>query len=61
MVGLCRYQRADRDPEKLALTQFLVDTAFAEIWAVACGQPVSVAGDLKVEATMILTFANRIS
>ena len=55
------YQGADREAEKLALTDELLDAAFGELGVVAREQPCLVVGDFNVEPTKILCLAKGIS
>ena len=55
------YQGADREAEKLALTDQLLDAAFGELGVVAREQPCLVVGDFNVEPTKILCLAKGIS
>ena len=55
-VVLYGYQGADRDAEKLALTDQLLDAALRELGVVARGQPCLVVGDFNVEPTKILAW-----
>ena len=52
---------ADRDAEKLALTDQLLDAAFGELGVVAREQPCLVVGDFNVEPTKIPCLAKGIS
>ena len=47
------YQGADRDPERLALTDQLLDAALGELGVVAREQPCLLVGDFNVEPTKI--------
>ena len=55
------YQGADREAEKLALTDQLLDAAFGELSVVAREQPCLVVGDFNVEPTKIPCLAKGIS
>ena len=55
------YQGADREAEKLALTDQLLDAAFGELRAVAREQPCLVVGHFNVEPTKIPDLAKGIS
>ena len=59
-VVLYGYQGADHDPERLALTDQLLDAALGELHAVAAGQPCLLVGDFNVEPTKIPCLANGI-
>ena len=60
VVGLC-CQGADRDAEKLALTDQLLDAALGELGVVARAQPCLIVGDFHVEPTKIPCQAKGIS
>ena len=51
LVVLYGYQGADRDPERLALTDQLLDAALGELACVAREQPCLLVGDFNVEPT----------
>ena len=51
LVVLHGYQGADRDAEKLALTDQLFDAALAELGVVAREQPCLIVGDFNGEST----------
>ena len=53
LVVLCGCQGADREAEKLALTDQLLGVAFLELRVVARHQPCLVVGDFNVEPTKI--------
>ena len=53
LVVLYGYQGADRDPERLALTDQLLDAALGELGVVAREQPCLLVGDFNVEPTKI--------
>ena len=55
------YHGADRDAEKLALTDQLLDAALGELGVVAREQPCLVVGDFSVEPTKIPCLAKVIS
>ena len=55
------YQGADREAEKLALTDKLFDAALGELEVVARGQPCMLVGDFNVEPTKIFCLAKGIS
>ena len=55
------YQGADREAEKLALTDQLLDAAFGELGVVGLEQPCLVVGDFNVEPTKIPCLAKGIS
>ena len=61
LVVLYGYQGADREAEKLALTDQLLDAAFGELRVVAREQPCLVVGDPNVEPTKIPCLAKGIS
>ena len=61
LVVLYRYQGADREAEKLAMTDQLLDAAFGELGVVAREEPCSVVGDFNVEPTKIPCLAKGIS
>ena len=60
MVVLYGYQGADRDPERLALTDQLLDAALSELEVVAREQPCSLVGDFNVEPTKTPCLAKKI-
>ena len=63
VVGLCvlyGYQGADRDSERLALTDQLLDAALGELGDVAREQPCLLVGDFNVEPTKIPCLARGI-
>ena len=49
LVVLYGYQGADRDPERLALTDQLLDAALSELGVVSREQPCLLVGDFNVE------------
>ena len=53
LVVLYGYQGADRDPERLALTDQLLDAALGELGVVAREQPCLLVGDFNAEPTKI--------
>ena len=53
LVVLCGYQGAERDPERLALTDQLLDAALGELGVVSREQPCLLVGDFNVEPTKI--------
>ena len=53
LVVLYGHQGADREAEKLALTDQLLDAAFGELGVVAREQPCMLVGDFNVEPTKI--------
>ena len=55
------YQGADREAEKLALTDQLLDAVLGELGVVAREQPCLVVGDFSVEPTKIPCLAKGIS
>ena len=61
LVVLYGYQGADREAEKLALTDQLLDAAFRQLRVVAREQPCLVVGDFNVEPTKIPYLAKGIS
>ena len=61
LVVLYGNQRADYDPEQLALTDQLFDAALGELSVVARGQPCMLVGDVSVEPTKIPCLAKGIS
>ena len=61
LVVLCGYQGADREAEKLGLTDQLLDAAFGELGVVAREQPCMVVGGFNVEPTKIPCLATGIS
>ena len=61
LVVLYGYQGADREAEKLALTDQLLDAAFGELGVVSREQPCLVVGDFNVEPTKIPCLAKGIS
>ena len=61
LVVLYGYQGADRNAEKLALTDQLLDAALGEPGVVAREQPCLVVGDFNVEPTKIPCLAKGIS
>ena len=54
------YQGADRDPERLALTDQLLDAALGELACVAREQPCLLVGDFNVQPTKIPCLAKGI-
>ena len=60
LIVLCGYQGADRDPERLALTDQLLDAALGELGVVAREQPCLLVGDFNVEPTKIPCLAKGI-
>ena len=60
LVVLYGYQGADRDPERLALTDQLLDAALGELACVAREQPCLLVGDFNVEPTKIPCLAKGI-
>ena len=60
LVVLYGYQGADRDPERLALTDQLFDAALAELSVVAREQPCLLVGDFNVEPTKVPCLAKGI-
>ena len=60
LVVLYGYQGADRDPERLALTDQLLDAALGELACVAREQPCLLVGDFNVEPTKIHCLAKGI-
>ena len=54
------YKEADRDPERLALTDQLLDAALGELGVVAREQPCLLVGDFNVEPTKIPCLAKGI-
>ena len=60
MVVLYGYQGADRDSERLALTDQLLDAALGELGVVAREQPCPMVGDFNVEPTKIPCLAKGI-
>ena len=58
LVVLYGYQGADRDPERLALTDQLLDAALGELGVVAREQPCLLVGDFNVEPTKIPCLAS---
>ena len=60
LVVLYGYQGADRDPERLALTDQLLDAALGELACVAREQPCLLVGDFNVEPTIIPCLAKGI-
>ena len=61
LVVLHGYQGADREAEKLALTDQLLDAFLGELGVVAREQPCLVVGDFNVEPTKIPCLAKGIS
>ena len=61
LVVLYGYQGTDREAEKLALTDQLLDAALGELRVVAREQPCLVVGDFNVEPTKIPCLAKGIS
>ena len=61
LVVLYVYQGADREAEKLAVTDQLLDAAFGELGVVAREQPCLVVGGFNVEPTKIPCLAKGIS
>ena len=61
LVVLYGYQGTDREAEKLALTDQLLDAAFGELGVVPREQPSMVVGDFNVEPTKIPCLAKGIS
>ena len=59
LVVLYGYQGADRDAEKLALTDELLDAVFGVLGVVAREQPCLIVGDFNVEPTRIPCLAKR--
>ena len=55
-VVLYGYQGVDHDPERLALTDQLLDAALGELHAVAAGQPCLLVGDFNVEPPRFLAW-----
>ena len=49
LVVNCGFQGASTDPEKLRLTEKLLDSVLCELAVVGSGQPCLTAGDLNVE------------
>ena len=60
LVVLYGHQGADRDPERLALTDQLLDAALGELGVVAREQPCLLVGDFNVEPTKIPCLAKGI-
>ena len=60
LVVLYGYQGADRDPERLALTDQLLDAALGELGVVAREQPCLLVGDFNEEPTKIPCLAKGI-
>ena len=60
MVVLYGYQGADRDSERLALTDQLLDAALGELGVVSREQPCLLVGDFNVESTKIPCLAKGI-
>ena len=59
LVVLFGCQGADRDPERLALTDQLLDAALGELVVVAREQPCFLVGDFNVEPTKIPCLAKK--
>ena len=55
------YQGAEKDPEKLQLTDRLFTAVLAEARMCCCGQPVILAGDFNADPIVIPSLANGIS
>ena len=53
LIVLYGYQGADRDPERLALTDQLLDAALGELGVVAREQPCLLVADINVEPTKV--------
>ena len=53
LVVVYGYQGAEEDPEKLGLTNLLLEAALCELAVVAKGQPCVLAGDYNVEPRRI--------
>ena len=53
LVVVCGFQGAASDPEKLSLTDSLIDAVLGELAVAATGQPFLEVGDLNVEPTQI--------
>ena len=61
LFGVCfLWMVADRDPERLALTDQLLDAALGELGVVAREQPCLLVGDFNLEPTKILCLAKGI-
>ena len=60
LIVLYGYQGDDRDPERLALTDQLLDATLGELGAVAREQPCLLVGDFNVEPTKIPCLAKGI-
>ena len=55
------FQGAEEDPEKLTLTDRLLDAVLAEAQVVCVGQPMRIVGDVKADAGVIPCLAKGIS
>ena len=53
LVVVYGYQGAEDDPEKLSLTNQLLDAALCELAVISRGQPCVLAGDFNIEPTKI--------